>query len=842
MKTSRLAPTLLALALAALAFFVLSSEETAPSEQLADPSDFAAEQASPDSARIQAETAHPIGDPTIERAEATVEEDVRTFLLTVLHDETEEPMPNVEIHWKETPWGEYLPKADYDRILLEEGTVSISDAKGQVRLPWNEHNIDIMAQEGGLYRALRRSPNRAKEEHVLRLERDHEVTVTVLHADGSPAVDVRVSHLADHGNHNTREVGHRRTDGNGIAKFRHHQEALRWLQKQNRQHLVVGIASLAPPRHEFSVEEGLPASLEFTLPPVAEVHLYAFQADGSPYTDEGTLSLQARTTDEVSQRSFFGGDRFDEHGLHGWDRRDVEDGQARFLAALNEELVFALHHPHHRADLVGRTSGPTLQGETLRLELRLQEALCFLVGRLLGPQGEPIAEASIRGRLTTNSRSGGLQLQTNAEGRFRLGVDQRKLSRGGAFEDLEDPLFRDYTLLAQPEPGIAWVRQLEVSRDLEPGENEVGDLIMGTDFVLSGQVVDTAGNGLPTVSLKLQHDAAHAEELPFRVRSRSILGTTWIRTDKQGFFEIRSTASAGAMQLSVQKTGFQPQQQTVQAGSKDLRIMLQGENQSYLEIIPPEGLEAKEFRIYCRQEGVGGTQVRRFSSNRLELGFLAEGTHTIDLHHNAYQGRLLQLENVTVGPDVAQDPRLSSVDLRPLVTALRLKVLQPDHTVADTFSYHLDQTRNRHHGKRDSVLVLPKSVQTITIWTEEGRAVQTTARPGEQEIQLPPPFKLHLTSSTWPELESGQAIQVQLHHVSGLAWLEKKLLETGTTTFLLPHEGNYYLSMGLITEDPETGKTKHLTWLQLNGGTRREILIDQGETNLELDIRDPRSD
>lgn len=843
MKTSYLFLGLVALALIALAFFVLASEESADEEVSAASAGHDVDQSSLAPAHpIRADAVESPDDSQIEREEVTVDEDDRTFLLTVLNGETDQPMPNIEVYWKETPWGEYIPKADYDRILLEEGTISISDAQGQVRLPWNEHNIDMMAKEGVLYRALRRSPNRAKEEHILRLERDREVTVTVLHADGSPAVDVRVSHLEDRGSHNTREVGHQRTDENGIAKFHHHQDYLRWLQKQNRQYLVIGIASLKPPKHDFSVEEGLPASMEFTLPPVAEVHIYAFQEDGSPYTDESTLSLQARAADEVTQRSFFGGDRFDQDSLHGWDRRDAEDGHARFLAALHEELVFALHHPHHDADLAGRASGPTLEGETLRLELQLQEALCFLVGRLLGPQGKPIADTSIRGRLTTNSRSGGLRFQTDAGGKFRLGVDQRKLSQGDALINRLSPLFRDYTFLAQPEPGIGWVTQLEISRDLEPGENEVGDLIMGTDIVLSGQVVDAAGVGVPTASLQLKHDAVQAEEMAFREQQRSILGTSWLQTDKHGLFEIRSTTSAGAMQLSVRKSGFQPQQLKVNAGSRDLRIVLQGENQSYLEIIPPEGLEAKEFRIYCRQDGVGGTQVRRFSDNHLELGFLAEGTHTIDLHHTSFQGRLLQWENVSVGPGIAQDPRLSSVDLEPFVTALRLKVIQPDHTIADTFFFHLDQSRNRHDGKGDAAIVLPKSVQTLTIWTEEGRAVQVTARDGEQEVSLPPPLKLNLSSGNWPKLDPGQAIQIQMNHISGLAWLERKLTEPGATTLLLPHKGGYNLSMSIVVEDPQTGNTKHLTWLELDGATRKEIQVDQDETNLNLEINDTRVD
>ena len=301
-----------------------------------------------------------VPDPV--RQELASDPTARTFLLTVIHAETEEALPGVELHWKETPWGEYIPRAEYDQVVMEEGSVAVSEANGQIRLPWNENNIDMVAFHGYLYRAMRRSPDRAEEEHFLRLERDQEVVVTVRHAHGAPAVDVRVSHVQDFGNGNTREVTHRRTDADGIARFEHHQYYRRWISKRNRQFFVVGVASQEPPQHGFQLEDGLPADLKFTLPPVAEVHLYAFQADGSPYPGDGELSLQALAEGEEPDESFFGGREFDARALRGWDRREIFDGHARFLAALDERLLFALHHPHHDSDLVDQADGPTVEG------------------------------------------------------------------------------------------------------------------------------------------------------------------------------------------------------------------------------------------------------------------------------------------------------------------------------------------------------------------------------------------------------------------------------------------------------------------------------------------------
>lgn len=329
----------------------------------------------------------------------------------------------------------------------------------------------------------------------------------------------------------------------------------------------------------------------------------------------------------------------------------------------------------------------------------------------------------------------------------------------------------------------------------------------------------------------------------FRNRSRSILGTSWARTDENGFFEFRSTAPSGVMDLTAKKDGFQPLIQRVDAGSSDLRLVLLGENRSVLEILPPEGVEPREFQVTFRpSDGNGNTQFRRFDGPKMELGFLAEGSHEVAIQHDAFPINLVKLTQVAVGPGVQQDPRLTPVDLRSMTTAMRPTVLQHDGTEAIDFQFRIPPSSSRRNGKSGAMMVLPKSVQTLTIWTPESRAIEVPVLAGDQEIQLPAPLRLHLDLVSWPDLKPGEQVEIRLHHTQGLAWLEKSMREMAPITFSLPHLGTYNLSMSVIKVNPETGQTQHTSWLEMDGANYKQFEITLEETRIEVEVTDPREE
>lgn len=193
--------------------------------------------------------------PTLERSdskyEIPLEADGNTpkfFTLLALESNSESPLSDLEVLWVETPWKQYISHEKWDQVLADTGTMGHTNSKGEIRLPWNESNVDFLVRGKGFYARGRRSPKNEHETYTLNLSIDQTVEAQVNHHDGTAAVGFLVTYAQIHGPETSRKRASARTDANGTARIEHMQMHLVGAKPELIQSLIVGLTAPKLPK------------------------------------------------------------------------------------------------------------------------------------------------------------------------------------------------------------------------------------------------------------------------------------------------------------------------------------------------------------------------------------------------------------------------------------------------------------------------------------------------------------------------------------------------------------------------------------------------------------------
>lgn len=297
--------------------------------------------------------------------------------------------------------------------------------------------------------------------------------------------------------------------------------------------------------------------------------------------------------------------------------------------------------------------GPSRPGERVDVEIVLDRPLPVIVGRLLDPEGAPLAEETVHPLRLAPDQPVGLasgQTRTDGGGRFRHTIEH-EVAHG-----LELLVGRPATLGATF-PGLR----------LHPGVNDLGDVRLHVLVpFLNGTVRDETGVPVPAADVQFYADA----------QEDTWSSGTWLplprTTDAAGRFELRESVDLDAIGLQVQAPGFLPLGPRIfPRGAADIEITLRrggtieyelrydGDRVPVVQVVPRPGI---------------------VFSTGTSLGPLPAGRHTVQwsMPWADVEGQVPDVF-VTAG-EATVDPRLNPLDLRGVVTLVQLTVVDEDGT------------------------------------------------------------------------------------------------------------------------------------------------------------------
>ena len=546
---------------------------------------------------------------------------------------------------------------DLDRVdswMEEHATLRLADPAGKLRIadPGDGTTL-VLARRGDLWG--KRSVD-AKSEAPLVLELKHDVTLRaqVLDETGQPlpGVVVGLRKKRSYGSHTAR--GAVTEDQTATVRFLHAQHTV---DAEAGFSWALGVDGLFEEEVKVPLEpDALPEELVIlTLPAVGLVEVKVLAEDWKPFTGKAMVELGIVREGEPQRLSPFSGIRRSSKSSR------LMDGHARFpMVEVGRELEVSVRRGNSMVGTHAYGSGPACSGDTARLEVRLGSDHPIVRLRAVDERGAPMAEAElgvvIESSTTFSSHSSAVQVETDSEGSFEVDLagdwtegSRRtlRIARGSATE---------------PELSA----EVDVSRKLRPGINDLGDVILaGAAVFVMGRVVSEAGQPVADAELVLSSRGAQESRWESAWNFRH-------RTDGEGRFEIRERSAGDEFRLGASKSGWVGPPREFTPGERDLVIEMGVEGAITGAVlldpeIPRELIEV-EVKSYT-----GGVDHLRYSDRRttleedgaFRLGGLLPGEHTVMVRAQNVSEGLRSFSGVVVSSgETSRDPRLAAIDLR----------------------------------------------------------------------------------------------------------------------------------------------------------------------------------
>lgn len=492
-----------------------------------------------------------------------------TFTVVVLDDETGEPVPGVEV-WSagyeeiEHATGERLGAggSDPEAILHESGRRSIADTDGQARIERVERRVHVCARRGELFRwIVFRTGSREPAE--LRLRLDRRIVIRVVDTGGLPRAGVPVALVhswnEEHENTSWRAL----TEGEDGVAIVHHSQ--RWWGKEDRGKVFIDFDF--PVRESARVEvvpSAPPADpIELVLPPTGSVEVVVLDETDTPFRGAARVHLLPASEEAWSF--------FEARYLRNATEAELEDGETVFPhVGLGFELdvfVQALegYQPVHE-----RFPGPGREGEKVEVELRFDELEPTLTGRILDPDGAPLAETEVLVRCEVSLQDGEWQVKehhgptTDLEGRFRFALRERIHEAGRLRLRFNHPANSATKLSGEALTGVPIGAHIR----------ELGDVRLApTPVLVGGHVVDDLGEPVAGADCQLLAPTRGMEDVEPRNWSPTPIFPG--QTDEQGAFELRGHLDPGEYALrAFERSSGLSLPQPITLGDREVLIRL----------------------------------------------------------------------------------------------------------------------------------------------------------------------------------------------------------------------------------------------------------------------------
>jgi len=717
--------------------------------------------------------------PVLEDLEASAEQ----ILLTVVHASTGEALPGMEVRWKEMPTTERIPFDDLDSVLENSGQAGRTNQAGQILLPNNGLNLEVIAQGQDLHGRARRWWKEKSDSMLIKAAKDQTVRVFVTLADGSPAEDVVVKYVQIHGPEMSRSRHSARTNAQGIVLLEHLQVSMLGADPNLMQAILVGIPTEETLQELFHLLDGPPKEVRFQLPAIGFVKVIMKEADGTVFPDGTEIRLQKTGVLSSTNES-----------LLGLDTRKTSHGQALFPVGLNLNVVANIYLQEHRTTQTESGDGPTFPGQTVTLNFQLEEEPCFISGRFLKKDGSPISNKKILGNLAMRNASQGFRTQTGEDGSFKLPIRDRKFSTKDPYDD--GTPFRIAKFSYTPQDGEMLSGQRHLNRTLAPGENDLGDIVLGEELLISGKIVDQYGDPVPNANLSIRGTSTDLRSFggqPLRVS----VGGSYLNSGPDGSFALYGTDAVSLLLIKVLCKGYVVKDFELNPGMADQTLVLQkGEVWSLQLLLDPE-IPVSAFNASLHMDsGNGRTSVRSIYFKPQDGVLTANidsptpGEYTFKLTSAALHEEILSIPGVHFVHGTPLDPRLSPIDLRGKIFKRSLHVIAPDGKAPPSYTLAPPSRKRGLLLPNDSVLYTAMESWDVQVW-HDSKAQKVRIQQPQTEVYLENAYLMEVVVDPLPSLRPESELWINLTQQENSIHAEHLLIAGEPLLLKLRSDGKY---------------------------------------------------
>lgn len=615
-----------------------------------------------------------------------------SVMLITVEQATGQPVPGADV------W--FAPQSMLDEHGMREAGMSNGDREEQLRR-YGEHTQSdeqaeaqlsgfgkmgvAVARKGELF-GLAWMTSEANEPVRLEMDLQRSVTIQVVDEQGSPVagVPVALGWRQDPGSNVSVSMiwqGETRGD-DGMVVMRQFEELVHRrystgeVDESEGKWLVVTFPfPLAEPVEVGFDPRQLPAEpVQLVLPETGSLRVDLQDSAGNGHS-RAWIYLWQRTGGSSLRDS-----------TDGWGRRIsqyVQEGETSLLyphVGLGLDLKLSADPPfgYRKIELEGL--GPLVPGEEVSYVLRFAEKVGMLVGRALGPDGEPLRERTLNAAVWVDEPQRerwelSHSCRTDAEGGFRMplrfeqDVELREMHL--ETDDHEDSLMLagDVTLEGSTSSG---------------GEFDLGDVVLvPPPVVVSGTVQDAAGEPIYWAMVDVAWKDIYGEN-PDQFVWRNDFDLRAM-THKDGSFTCYGEVTDREYALRVMRQEYVPVELLpFEPGDRGLEIVLRTEGRLEGSVIVPEGISPERIGIEVRTTGDSKpfnwrAAERPHPDGRFNLPRLTPGTFDVFFHLDQESGPVHSVQGVVVeGGGTTDDSRLQNVDLRSILYAFELDVVAED--------------------------------------------------------------------------------------------------------------------------------------------------------------------
>ncbi|MCY3003259.1 MAG: carboxypeptidase-like regulatory domain-containing protein [Planctomycetota bacterium] len=579
------------------------------------------------------------------------------FRVRVLHHETLEPIAGAQVRWAESEKladprrSPFVFDPNIEERWTEHGHFDTSDASGEIWIDPPAEQFRVEATRGNLSGGAYLWRGRPDDFQVL-LGPDDELRVEVVDAGGRPAAGVGVAVSAA----GATNVFHKPTAITGA-------DGLALLNGARRNALGGGDGPLrvractvasAPVERIIDSRPWPDGVVRLELSPVGSLRIRCVDPSGERIHENVIVTLS------TGQVGVFGETTM-------W---IAEEGELELpWVALGETLNLnanTVAADAHRSAKATRIAGPLVAGERVEVELVLEFPPFRLSGRALRPDGMPLETTQIQ--LTSGPGASTLgTTRTDAAGRFEFRLTYWPLESSKPFALVAADLGLDAPLELPIKPSDA--------------DFHVGDvLFVELPTLVTGRVVDPGGRGIGSAYVRVEARPRGFDPSKFEPEPGAAL-VEWqldphakATSDGDGRFVLRRKSDGSDCRLRAGAMGFQAADPIELAPEmRDIEIVLQPgvppvvgrvlvgshDATTHLKLVASSG------KAHWR--GAGRFEIERESTDPIDLELFTDG------ESSTAEAPLVRIEGIRE----AKDPRLSSIDLRPLLYEFRFEVLPP---------------------------------------------------------------------------------------------------------------------------------------------------------------------
>jgi hypothetical protein len=619
---------------------------------------------------------------------ATTAEPAHSLHLFVVDGEGELPAAEASVHWisrRELP-DDWRPTsaafASTAAMMARRHPVARCDARGEVELETTGQTVLVLARLEDRWGFEQLSGLGSDERVKVTLRGERDVSFQVVDENQRPACGVQLSLSFLRGPDDAWELWSGFTSSpEGLAVLHGVDHSFGRIVGGGRMRVVAVIPSFQRPSAEFTLRDLPAAPLRLTLPTCGSLAISALDEFGKPLSErvQARLGWRADPGDSwhpTPRETFLGTQQSFANGLCVLPF--VETGLEFSITARAEDA----HRP-----LMVSARGPTVGGERAQVELRFAERWPVLTGRIL-LDGQPFVRGAIRAqgsyRIGAAILGENASLTTDGAGRFAYVAAPSQSS--ARLESLEVVGLDE----AQKELGRALVPAPE---DNAQGTHELGDIRLALGQLLcSGDVVDELGWPVAGAHVLASWPASTTidPDNPAPMQNDRTLSTL---TESNGSFVLSNSSGASRLRVMVSKPGYLPHDpEAVECGARDLRIVLARSGFVSGRIVVDEGVDAARLAVHFeappQSTGAGTASFALIqypkADGRFELGTIQPGRYSVSVYLQGRAECLATVDGVLVrGGERCPDPRLAQIDLRGMLAAFEIEIVDEDSHAID---------------------------------------------------------------------------------------------------------------------------------------------------------------